>query len=141
MDRLKELKEAKAACQDVLDKIQDARLKLEKAEGWGFWDMFGGGFISSMAKRSNITEAKKDLHALSLSLKALADELDDVNMEAPEGPSNTSYDEVVDIFFDNIFTDIRVQDEIKKTQGSLWDLEDQIVAISVDLQKEIDRLS
>lgn len=140
MDRLKELKEAKVACQDVLDKIQEAQNHLEKAEGWGVWDMFGGGFISSMAKRSHITEAKKDLHALSISLQDLADELGDVDLQVPEGPSNTDYDDMVDVFFDNIFTDIRVQDEIKGALVDLMDLKDQVLALEEQLQDEIDLL-
>ena len=41
---------------------QDNALKnLNSAEGWGTWDLLGGGLISDLAKHSHIDDAKNDV--------------------------------------------------------------------------------
>lgn len=43
--------------------------------------------------------------------------------------SDTSYDFFVDIIFDNIFTDLRVNREIKEIRENLFDLRDKVEEI------------
>lgn len=57
MTRLKELQEAKEAAEVVIDRVDDAIISMKKVSFYGAFDMFGGGFFTSMLKRSNIEDA------------------------------------------------------------------------------------
>lgn len=114
MNRLKELQEAKVAAQHVLLRMDNAIKSLENAKSWGWWDMFGGGMLTSMFKRDNIRNANEDIREISQALHRLNQELEDVNMTLPLEINDTISDTVFDVWFDNIFTDWHVQDEVSK---------------------------
>ena len=42
----------------MLDSLDSVLSSLESAEGWGTWDLLGGGLISDLAKHSHIDDAK-----------------------------------------------------------------------------------
>ncbi len=52
----KELTEAERAGQEVLQKLYAVSSTLDSAEGWGTWDLFGGGLITDLAKYSKLTK-------------------------------------------------------------------------------------
>lgn len=137
MDRLKELKEAKSAAKQVLDHIDSAVRSLNSASSWGIWDIFGGGFISSMIKRNKIELANAEIQAMNYSLKNLNKELEDVNMHLPSEISNTLADNVFDVWFDNIFTDIRVQSEIKNALFELQNFRGSLLILIKKIDSEI----
>lgn len=57
-------------------------------------------------------------------------ELSDVKINLrDEEISDTSYDFFVDIIFDNIFTDMRVNREIKEIRENLFDLKERVEEI------------
>ncbi len=138
MDRLKELNEAKAAAQEVIARIDNAISSLNSASSWGIFDILGGGFIASLIKREKIKGANADIQEMSASLNALNKELADVNMHLPEEVSDTLGDNAFDIWFDNIFTDIRVQGEIKESLNKLKEFRESIVYLIADLDAEIE---
>lgn len=72
MDRLKELTEAKEASERALRIIQETKEKLSSAQGWGLFDLLGGGVISSLAKRSRLDEVQKKLGELEGALDELS---------------------------------------------------------------------
>ena len=137
MDRLKELNEAKVAAAEVIARIDNAISSLGSASSWGILDIFGGGLISSAIKREKISSANDDIREITSSLKALNKELEDVNMHLPEEISNSVSDEVFDIWFDNIFTDIRVQGEITDSLNNLRDFRKSVGEIINKLNEEI----
>ena len=108
MDRLKELKEAKEAADQVIIRIDAGLNQLKSASSWGILDIFGGGLFSSLVKRNKIGEANRSLEELSVSLKSLNKELRDVDISLPDSIPDSLSDELFDLVFDNIFTDIRV---------------------------------
>lgn len=140
MNRLNELNEARQAAEQVLSLIETAADQFKRARSWGTWDLLGGGLISGMAKRARIDDANRTLADLQTALDCLAAELADVGTTAPGGPSQTSYDYVVDLCFDNIWTDWRVQGEINRALDELTDLWDKVSAIRNRLTDEIDQL-
>lgn len=140
MDRLKELKEAKAAANQVIIKIDAGLNQLESASSWGILDILGGGLFSSLVKRNKIGEANHSLDEISSSLKAFNKELSDVNISLPDAIPDRLSDELFDLVFDNIFTDIRVQGEIKDNLVALKELRHAIVEISDKLDREIKEL-
>lgn len=140
MDRLKELKEAKEAANQVIIRIDAGLNQLKSASSWGILDIFGGGLISSLVKRNKIGEANRSLEELSISLKSLNKELSDVDISLPDAIPDMLSDELFDIVFDNIFTDIRVQGEIKENLIALKELRHAIVEIRDTVDREIEEL-
>lgn len=138
MDRLKELKEAKEAVDQVIVRIEAGIKQLESASSWGILDILGGGLISSLVKRNKIGEANRSLEEISSSLKDLNKELNDVDISLPDTIPDSFSDELFDMVFDNIFTDIRVQGEIKENLVALKELRYAIIGISERLDKEIE---
>ena len=109
MDRLKDLKEAKVAAQEVIARIDNAISSLNSASSWGIADLLDGGAFSSFLKRGKIKDANSDIKEISRSLNLLNKELEDVNMHLPTEVSDTISDNVFDVCFDNIYTDFKVQ--------------------------------
>ncbi|WP_311479559.1 hypothetical protein [uncultured Anaerococcus sp.] len=140
MDRLKELKEAKEAANQVIIRIDAGLNQLKSASSWGILDIFGGGLISSLVKRNKIGEANRSLEELSISLKSLNKELSDVDISLPDAIPDMLSDELFDIVFDNIFTDIRVQGEIKENLIALKELRHAIVEIRDKVDRQIREL-
>lgn len=140
MDRLKELKEAKEAADQVIIRIDAGLNQLKSASSWGILDIFGGGLISSLVKRNKIGEANRSLEELSLSLKSLNKELSDVDISLPDAIPDSLSDELFDLVFDNIFTDIRVQGEIKENLIALKELRHAIVEIRDKVDRQIREL-
>lgn len=137
MDRLKELQEAREVANEVIIRIDKATSSLKSALSWGKWDMFGGEFFTSWIKRNKIKEANQDISTIAESLKSLNKELEDVDMTLPEGVSDNISDRVWDLWFDNIFTDIRVQGEIKDSLRQLAIFRKSILDLIVKLNTEI----
>lgn len=140
MDRLKELKEAKEAANQVIIRIDAGLNQLKSASSWGILDIFGGGLISSLVKRNKIGEANRSLEELSVSLKSLNKELSDVDISLPDAIPDRLSDELFDLVFDNIFTDIRVQGEIKENLVALKELRYAIVEIRDKVDRQIREL-
>lgn len=137
MDRLKELKEAKEAADQVIIRIDAGLNQLKSASSWGILDIFGGGLFSSLVKRNKIGEANRSLDELSLSLKSLNKELSDVDISLPDAIPDSLSDELFDLVFDNIFTDIRVQGEIKENLIALKELRHAVVEIRDKVDRQI----
>ena len=140
MDRLKELKEAREAVDQVIVRIDAGIKQLESASSWGILDILGGGLISNLVKRNKIGEANRSLEEISSSLKSLNKELSDVDISLPDTIPDSFSDELFDMVFDNIFTDIRVQGEIKENLVALKELRYAIVGLGEKLEKEIREL-
>ena len=140
MDRLKELQEARDAANKIIEKIDRAMDYLDSAEFWGMWDIFGGDFLSSWSKRNKIEEANEWIKDIVDSVKVLNKELKDVDMVLPEEVSNTMNDRTFDIWLDNIFTDLRVQEEIKEAMNELREFRNVVEDLVIRLDDEIEEL-
>lgn len=138
MDRLKELNEAKTAAQEVIARIDNALSSLDSASSWGLFDLLGGGMFSSFVKRVKIRGANSDIREISHSLSLLNKELEDVNMHLPAEISDAMSDNMLDIWFDNIFTDIRVQGEIKEQITELKNFRSSVIELIEKLNSEIE---
>lgn len=139
MDRKKELQEAKDAANKIIEKIDIAMDYLDSAEFWGMWDIFGGDFLSSWSKRNKIEEANECIKDIVDLVKVLSKELKDVDMVLPEEVSNTMNDRTFDIWLDNIFTDLRVQEEIKEAMKELREFRNGIEDLLIRLDDEIEK--
>lgn len=123
----RQAEEALAAGSDALDRLYAARKELGSAQNWSTWDTWGGGgVISSMAKHSKLDAASAKLQEASQALGVLTRELQDVDVSLPgvESPIIDNLSRGIDIWFDNIFTDFGIQDQIHQAGAQL----DQTIA-------------
>lgn len=126
MTREVEMAEARQACEKVLSKVREIQAKLKNTQNWGIFDLVAGGFWTSMIKRQKMGDINGALESLRYLVTQAQKELSDVDMTFVSNLSDTGLDFTFDVFFDNIFTDWMVQDDLRKLSGQLELLETKI---------------
>ncbi|HYF77496.1 MAG TPA: hypothetical protein VD973_10215 [Symbiobacteriaceae bacterium] len=115
----KELGEAQNAgrsADSALAKVEEA---LGSAQGWGTWDMLGGGMIATAMKHSRIDEARSYVHAAQSALAGFRRELNDVAMVIRVDEIQISgFATFADYFFDGLITDWIIQSRINDSMES-----------------------
>ncbi len=129
MSDLKEIKEAREALLDLREEIDLVIKETESASRWGIFDIFADSSLVSFVKRGKIKDINSGLEIIREKLEIAKKELGDVRINLDEEISDTTYDFFVDIIFDNIFTDLRVNREIKEIRENLFDLRDKVEEI------------
>lgn len=137
--RSKELQEAIHAGYDALSDISSIESALSSAEGWGTWDVFGGGLISDMAKYSHLDDAQQQINGLQRSLSRFRTELADVDIRTGIQVEVDSFLRFADYFFDNIFTDWAVLDRIRRTQSQIHEVDGSVRTILYRLERDLDQ--
>jgi hypothetical protein len=127
-----ELTEAMQAARTAWHALRQVTEKLGSASGWSTYDtFFGGGALGSAIKHSRLDEAAQAAAHADGCFAVLRTELADVHNVALTAP-NLAVDRLtrfVDVWFDNIFTDLAVRDRIKQAE--------QNVARSMQLVREV----
>lgn len=131
-----EIDEALGAVEDALGCLDAAARDLKSAGNWGWFDIFGGGFLTSMLKHGKMETAQRHLVAAQEALARLADELHDVEGFAGLGPDVSDFLLAADWLFDNAFMDAMVQqriiesqDRVAKAVSQCEQLRDQLLAL------------
>lgn len=151
----RELEEALAAGRAALTTTDQIAGSLDSAEGWGTWDLFGGGLISDLAKHSHLDDAQASVEFLQSQLRRFKTELADVTISADFQVNIDGFLRVADYLFDGIFADWTVldqihqsQEQIQNTRGQICNvldylqtLMDQTAAEKADLRREIEQLA
>ena len=137
--RSKELQEAIQAGYDALSDISSIESALSSAEGWGTWDVFGGGLISDMAKYSHLDDAQQQINGLQRSLSRFRTELADVDIRTGIQVEVDSFLRFADYFFDNIFTVWAVLDRIRRTQSQIHEVDGSVRTILYRLERDLDQ--
>jgi len=150
----RELEEAFAAGQGALTTTDQIMDSLDSAESWGTWDLVGGGLVADLAKHSRLDEAQACVESLQSQLRRFKTELADVTIAADFQVNIDGFLRVADYFFDGLFADWAVLDQIHQSQDQvqntrsqicnvldyLQTLMDQTTAEKTRLQQEIERL-
>lgn len=97
--------------------LREANELLESADRWSDADTFlGGGMASSNVKHERVDEAVGHVLGAERLLRVLRDELGEEDLGTPVsaglGVDDTT--RIVDVYFDNIFTDLRVGSQIDR---------------------------
>lgn len=137
--REKELQEAIQAGYNALSDISSIESALSSAEGWGTWDVFGGGLISDMAKYSHLDDAQQQINGLQRSLSRFRTELADVDIRTGIQIEVDSFLRFADYFFDNIFTDWAVLDRIRRTQSQIHEVDGSVRTILSRLERDLEQ--
>ncbi|WP_062551796.1 hypothetical protein [Peptoniphilus phoceensis] len=126
MSEEKELREAKEALIDLENEIDKTIRLTESASRWGIADIFADSGIIGLIKRGKIKDINRSLEIIREKLERAKKELYDIRINLDEEIPDSTYDFFVDIIFDNIFTDLRVNREIKEIRENLFDLRDRV---------------
>jgi len=134
---VRELQEALTAGKRVLSSLEDASTSLEKAEGWGKWDMWAnGGLISTHLKHGHIDDAKQFILNANHLMHNFRDELSDLKRDIHIEIDISPLLKMADYWFDNIISDWVVQGRIKSAHEKLLDTISKVRAISAQLEHE-----
>ncbi|KAJ4333397.1 hypothetical protein N0V95_009442 [Ascochyta clinopodiicola] len=98
-------------------KLSEARNHLDDAHGMSQWDMFGGGTMASMQKRSMLERAESSISQVRM----LQQQLQQVAPHLPNlGQLNIASGSIWgDVVFDNIFSDMEMHDKIKNSEAQV----------------------
>lgn len=126
MSQEKELKEARQALLDLKNEIYKTIKITESASRWGLFDLFADSGLVGLVKRGKIKDINSNLEKVRDKLEVAKRELNDIRIDLDEEIPDSTYDFFVDVIFDNIFTDLRVNREIKEIREKLEDLGDRV---------------
>ena len=115
----KERREALDAGNRALRSLRAAKNDLNSAGNWGLWDMFGGGFFSTMMKHSKMDRAKENMEQAKSDLRAFGRELRDVDTYLHLNIETGDFLSFADWFFDGFFVDWMVQDRIQQASSQV----------------------
>jgi hypothetical protein len=108
----KEVSEAISAGNNVISGLEQVKKHLESAEGWGTWDLLGGGLIATAIKHSRIDDARRSVNDVQTKMSQFKRELADVqkNFELQIDIGDLEY--FADFFLDGLIVDWIVQSKI-----------------------------
>lgn len=98
---LKEIQEALFEGDKLIPYIDKAISNLNSAQNWGIYDMMGGDFIATMAKRSKMDDASKSINSIKVMLNRYNAELKDLSDEINVNLNLDSMSGIFDYLFDN----------------------------------------
>lgn len=125
----KELQEAISAGNAALSTTQQVLSSLDSAEGWGTWDLFGGGLVADLAKHRHLDEAQGAIEQLQSQLRRFKTELADVTIQADMQVNVDGFLRFADYFFDGLFADWAVLDKINQSQSQVQNTKSQIASV------------
>ena len=139
---INEVQEAINAGENALIALNGMLSSLKSAEGWGTWDMLGGGTIATMVKHSKIDEAKDAASGIQSSLSSFNRELADVSQISSVnlGINISGFETFADYFFDGLISDWMVQSKIENSLNNATETYRTVENIIYRLQSELKEL-
>ena len=141
-DLEKEKQEAIDAGERALRSLNAAKENLNSAGNWGIVDMLGGGFFTTMMKRSKMDQAQEQMDQAKYDLQNFSRELQDVTMNCDLNIEIGNFLSFADYFFDGFFVDWMVQDKINRAKDQVAEairqverVMDQLQAIDVEVNE------
>lgn len=125
----KEICEAISAGTKAKNIAEQVLSELDDAEGWGTWDLLGGGLLSDLAKHSSLDDAQEEIEHLQVQLRRFKTELADVTIRAEMQVNIDGFLRFADYFFDGLFADWAVLDKIEESQSEVKNVIKQIQAV------------
>ena len=124
-----ELLEAQQAGDAALACADRILAELSSAEGWGTWDLMGGGMLSDLAKHSHLDDAQAAVEELQTHLRHFKTELADVTIDANLQVNIEGFLRVADYFFDGLLADWAVLDQIRTSREQVQHTRSQICEV------------
>ncbi|WP_206812910.1 hypothetical protein [Paradesulfitobacterium ferrireducens] len=131
---LKEINEALSAGNAVLDSLNRVLGSLDSAEGWGTWDLIGGGLLTDLAKHSHIDDAKAETVNTQRLLRNFRTELTDIKIDSEIVMETDGFGKFADFFFDGLIADWFMQSRIHESQSSTEEVRAQVLSVMNKLE-------
>lgn len=112
IDYRREVNEALFAGREALDCLNEAKSLLNSAGNWGILDILGGGFLTTMIKRSKMKDADAVMQQARSALRRFQKELMDVETIPDFHIETGDFLSFADYFFDGFLADMFVQSRI-----------------------------
>lgn len=138
-NQIRELREAIQAGERALATTNSITQSLDDAEGWGTFDLLGGGLIADIAKHGHLDDAQREVNELQHQLRSFKTELADVAVDANMQISIDGFLGFADFFFDGLFADWAVMDKISQSQEEVRKTRDQINRLLSSLSSRLDK--
>lgn len=119
----------------ILKLVDQAERNLKKARNWGVYDILNGKALTGIIKHNKISKTEKDLLNINKELKVLKDELTSLDLEINTKVNAGSLNKFLDIFTDNIFSDIYTQTKITTGLDNISDLKKSLNNLYDDINK------
>ena len=130
----RELREAVEAGEAARVSAEGILSSLDSAEGWGTWDLLGGGLFADLAKHGHLDDAQQQVEELQVQLRRFHTELADVEIRADMQVQIDGFLRFADFFFDGIFADWAVMNRIHDAQQQVEGTRDQISRVLTRLE-------
>lgn len=125
----RELREAVQAGNAAVTTAERILSELDTAEGWGTWDLLGGGLVSDLVKHDHLDSAQSLVEDLQVRLRKFRTELTDVSVQADLQVNIDGFLRFADFFFDDIFSSWAVLDHIGRSKAQVEQVRDQVQEI------------
>ena len=132
-EEIKEIEEAIEAGQAVIRSLSNTLSSLDNAKNWGAVDMFGGGFLSDMAKHSNLNQARQQGVKTQRLMSRFNTELADVKLKTQINIEISQLTKFADLFFDGFLVDFLVQSKINKSYDQVLKVKKQVQQVLLQL--------
>jgi len=98
----------------------------DNTEGWGTWDLLGGGLLADIAKHSELDNSRQEIEIVQNKLLRFKTELADVNINSDIHIETDGFAKFADFFFDGLISDWFMQSKINESQQSVLYIKDQV---------------
>lgn len=115
--------EAGRQAQSVAESVLEA---LDSAEGWGTWDLIGGGLVTDLVKHDRIDTAQEQIEMLQVQLRRFSAELSDVKVFADMQVRADGFLRFADFFFDDFVSAWMVLDRVGRSKAQVEQVRQQV---------------
>lgn len=132
------MRDAISAGQQALVLAREVRKELGDAESWSDWDLLGGGLLSDVAKHDALDTAQELIERLQIQLRRFKSELGDVDIREDLQANVEGFLRFADYFFDGLFVDWMVNDQISQSQSRIQETLSRLENIQSHLQRRLE---
>ncbi len=136
-----EVWEAMDAGNTALDIAREILEELDDAEGFSTWDILGGGLLVDLAKHEHLDQAQAKVEQLQTQLRSFQTELADVELADDLQVQVGGFLQFADFFFDGLFADWSVREEIHTSQNQVRQTIGQLTDVVTRLRRQADQIA
>ncbi len=133
---LREIDEALEAIRKAFYALNESTQKVGSARSWSTYDTwFGGGMFASLFKRERVDQAEQSMKSVDFELANVRRELADVDIHDVGGLEISGTERTLDVWFDNIVTDLMTHSKLKSAQQRLEVISSALVQVQSQLER------
>lgn len=120
---------------ELLKLLDKAENHFKSARNWGWIDIFGGDFISTVVKHVKISKGSQVMTEISVLLERLQNKLSNCNFSNYYTVNQMSFSSIGDFLFDGLIFDSYVQSKIFSSLDEVRNLRNKIQLLRESFNK------